>query len=158
MADLNLATNLNASSNAIVSGLFPATTARVNPSPAAASLVSSSLSNYDDDVMSPSVVISSRAQPQNRSKFRPVIVKAPEKKTSTRRPFRYGSSVYFDQLMQETFGPYGSAYGLSSRYVTKIPVDVDILQELCDLRSSLDRPSDIACMYQSLDPTFGRVH
>ena len=46
--------------------------------------------------------------------------------------------------MQKTFGLYGSAYGLSSRYVTKIPVDLDVLHELCDLRSTLDRASDKA--------------
>ena len=65
-------------------------------------------------VMSPTVVIPSRAAlPQNRSTFRPVIAKAVEK--PFRKPFRYSSSVYFDQLMQEAFAPYGSAYGLSSR-------------------------------------------
>ena len=26
----------------------------------------------------------------------------------------------------------GSKYGLSSRFVTKIPVDLDVLHELCD--------------------------
>ena len=53
--------------------------------------------------------------------------------------------------MQETFGPYGSAYyGLSSRYVTKIPVDLDVLHELCDLRSTLDRASDIASINRSI--------
>ncbi len=46
----------------------------------------------------------------------------------------------------ETFGPYGSAYGLGDRYVTKVPVDLDVLQELCDLRSTLDRASDISCI------------
>jgi hypothetical protein len=46
--------------------------------------------------------------------------------------------------MQETFGPYGSKYGLSSRYVTKIPVDLDVLQEFCDLRSTVGKPSDMA--------------
>ena len=141
MADQNLACNLNASSSAIVSGLFP--TPQVNPSPA--SVLSSSLSNFDDDAMSAPVVIPSKAVPpqQSRSTFRPLIAKATEN-TSTRKPFRYGSSVYFDQLIQETFGPYGSAYGLSSRYVTKIPVDLSVLQELCDLRSTVDRASDIA--------------
>ena len=34
--------------------------------------------------------------------------------------------------------------GLSSRYVTKIPVEPDVLQELFDLRSTVDKPSDIA--------------
>ena len=117
---------------------------RTTPPPSPASVVSSSLSNFDDDAMSPTVVIPSRvALPQNRSTFRPVQPLAVEK-PSGRKPFRYGSSVYFDQLMQETFGPYGSKYGLSSRYVTKIPVDLDILQELYDLRSTVGKPSDIA--------------
>ena len=94
--------------------------------------------------MSPTVVIPSRpALPQNRSTFRPVPVTVVEK-PSARKGFRYGSSVYFDQLMQETFGPYGSKYGLSSRYVTKIPVDLDVLQELCDLRGTVGKPSDLA--------------
>jgi len=100
--------------------------------------------------MSPTVVIPSRAAlPQNRSTFRPVLAPA-VKKPCAWKPFRYGSSVYFDQLMQETFSPYygskyGSTYGLSSRCVTKIPVELDVLQELCDLRSStVDKPSDIA--------------
>ena len=94
--------------------------------------------------MSPVVEIPSRvAVPQNRSSFRPVIAKAVDK-PSSRKPFRYGSSVYFDQMIQETFGPYGSAYGLGDRYVTKVPVDLDVLQELCDLRSTLDRASDIS--------------
>ena len=135
LVDHNLATNLTASSTAIVSGLFPAP--RVNPSPV--SIRSSSLSNFDDDAMFPTVVIPSRALPQNRSTFRPVIAKAAAEKTSTRKPFHCGSSVYFDQLMQETFGPYGSAY-------TKIPVDLYVLQELYDLRTSLDQTSDIACI------------
>ena len=140
LAEQNLASNLTRSSSAIVSGLFPAP--RVNPSPA--SVLSSSLSNFDDDAMSPTVVIPSRAAlPQNRSTFRPVLAAAVEKPCA-RKPFRYGFSVYFDQLMQETFGPYGSKYGLSSRYVTKIPVELDVLQELCDLRSTVDKPSDVA--------------
>ena len=136
-----MASNLTASSSAIVSGLF-SPPVRVNPSPA--SVLSSSLSNFDEDIMSPTVVKPSRpALPQNRSTFRPVPVTVIEK-SSARKGFRYGSSAYFDQLMQETFGPYGSKYGLSSRYVTKIPVDLDILQELCDLRSTVGKPSDIA--------------
>ncbi len=49
LADRNSATNLTASSSAIVSDLFPAP--RVNPSPA--SVVSSYLSNFDDDAVSP---------------------------------------------------------------------------------------------------------
>ena len=123
-----------------MSGLFPVP--RVNPSPA--SVLSSSMSNFDEDTMSPTVVIPNRpALPQNRSTFRPVPAPAVEK-PSARKGFRYGSSVYFDQLMQETFGPYGSKYGLSSRYVTKIPVDLDVLQELCDLRSTVGKPSDIS--------------
>ncbi len=112
----------------------------MNPSPA--SILSSSMSNFDEDTMSPTVVIQSRPPlPQNRSTFRPLPVSVVDK-PSARKGFRYGSSVYFDQLMQETFGPYGSKYGLSSRYVTKIPVDLDILQELCDLRSTVGKPSD----------------
>ena len=124
-----MASNLTRSSSAIVSGLFPAP--HVNTSPA--SVLSFSLSNFDDDAMSPTVVIPSRAAlPQNN-------------RNTFRKPFRYDSSVYFDQLMQETFGPpYGSKYGLSSRYVTKIPVEPDVLQELCDLRSTLYKPSDIS--------------
>ena len=137
-----MATNITESSSAIVSRLFPAP--RVNPSPASG--FSSSLSNFEDEAMSPVVEIPSRvAVPQNRSSFRPVIAEAADK-PSSRKPFRYGSSVYFDQMIQETFGPYGSAYGLSDRYVTKIPVDLDVLQELCDLRSTLDRASDISCI------------
>ena len=87
---MNLATNFTASSTAIVYGLFPAT--RVNPSPA--SVVSSSMMSnyYDDDFMSSSVVIPSRALPQNRGTFRPVIAKA-TKKCATRKPFRYGASI-----------------------------------------------------------------
>jgi hypothetical protein len=142
LAEKNLASNLTVSSSAIVSGLFPPPV-RVNPSPA--SILSSSLSNFDEDTISPTVVIPSRpALPQNRSTFRSVSVTVLEKQPSAPKGFRYGSSVYFDQLMQETFGPYGSKYGLSSRYVTKIPVDLDILQELCDLRSTVGKPSDIA--------------
>ena len=91
------------------------------------------------------MIPSKAAPPQSRITFRPLIAKATEN-TSTRKPFRYGSSVYFDQLIQETFGLYGSAYGLSSCYVTKIPVDLSVLQELCDLRSTVDRASDIACI------------
>ena len=136
-----MASNLTVSSSAIVSGLFPPPV-RVNPSPA--SVLSSSLSNFDEDTMSPTVVIPTRpALPQNRITFRSVPVTVFEE-PSARKGFRYGSSVYFDQLMQETFGPYGSKYGLSSRYVTKIPVDLDLLQELCDLRSTVGKPSDIA--------------
>jgi len=94
--------------------------------------------------MLPTVMIPSRpALPQNRSTFRPVPVTVFEQ-PSARKGLWYGSSVYFDQLMQETFGPYGSKYGLSSRYVTKIPVDLDVLQGLCDLRSTVDKPSDVA--------------
>ena len=125
-----------------MSGLFPAP--RVNTSPT--SVLSFSLSNFDDDAMSPTVVIPSRAAlPQNnRNTFRPVLAPAVEKPCA-RKPFRYDSSVYFDQLMQETFGPpYGGKYGLSSRYATKIPVEPDVLQELCDLRSTLYKPSDIS--------------
>ena len=140
LAEKNLASNLTQSSSAIVSGLFPAP--RVNPSPV--SVLSSSLSNFDEDTMSPTVVIPNRAVlPQNRSSFRSVPAPAVEK-PSSRKGFRYGSSVFLDQLKQETFGPYGSKYGLSSRYVTKIPVDLDVLQELCDLRSTVGKPSDIA--------------
>ena len=140
LAEQNLATNLNQSSSAIVSGLFPAT--HVNPSPA--SVLSSSVSNFDEEAMTPPVVISRRpALPQNRSTFRPVQAAVVEKPIA-RKPFKYGSSAYFDQLMQETFGPYGSKYGLSSRYVTKIPVELDVLQELCDLRSTVGKPSDVA--------------
>ncbi len=142
LAEMNLATNLTVSSSTIVSGLFPAP--RVNPSPA--SVLSSSLGNFDDEAMSPVVEIPSRAAvPQNRSSFCPIVPKTIEK-LSTRKPFRFGSSVYFDQMIQETFGPYGSAYGLSDRYVTKIPVDLAVLHELCDLRSTLDRASDISCI------------
>ena len=136
-----MASNLTVSSSAIVSGLFPPPV-RVNPSPA--SVLSSSLSNFEEDTMSPTVMIPSRpALPQNRSTFRPVPVTVFEQ-PSAQKGFRYGSSVYFDQLMQETFGPYGSKYGLSSRYVTKIPVDLDVLQELCDLQSTVGKPSDVA--------------
>ena len=136
-----MATNLTVSSSAIVAGLFPPPV-RVNPSPA--SVLSSSLSNFEEDTMSPTVGIPSRPPlPQNRSTFRPLPVTLLHK-PSARKGFRYGSSVYFDQLMQETFGPYGSKYDLSSRYVTKIPVDLDVLQELCDLRSTVGKPSDIA--------------
>ena len=96
--------------------------------------------------MSPPVAITRQAAPpQSRNTFRPLMAK-PAEIPSTRKPFRYGSSVYFDQLIQETFGPYGSSYGLSSRYETKIPVDLSVLQELCDLRSTVDRASDIACI------------
>ncbi len=141
LAEKNLASNLTVSSAAIVSGLFPPPV-HVHPSPA--SILSSSLSNFDEDTMSPTVGIPSRPPlPQNRSTFHSPPVTVVEK-SSARKGFRYGSSVYFDQLMQETFGPYGSKYGLSSRYVTKIPVDLDILQELCDLRSTVGKPSDKA--------------
>ena len=96
--------------------------------------------------MTPPVVITRQsAPPQSRNTLRPLMLK-PAEIPSSRKPFRYGSSVYFDQLIQETFGPYGSSYGLSSRYVTKIPVDLSVLQELCDLRSTVDRASDIACI------------
>ena len=142
LAEQNLATNITESSSVIVSRLVPAP--RVNPSPA--SVFSSSLSNFEDEAMSPVVEIPSRvAVPQNRSSFRPVVAKAVDK-PSSRKPFRYGFSVYFDQMIQETFGPYGSAYGLSDKYVTKLPVYLDVLQELCDLRSTLDRTSDISCI------------
>jgi hypothetical protein len=93
----------------------------------------------------PVVITRQVAPPQSRNTLRPLMAKAAEI-PSTRKPFRYGSSVYFDQLIQETFGPYGSSYGLSSRYETKIPVDLSVLQELCDLRSTVDRASDIACI------------
>ena len=96
--------------------------------------------------MTPPVVITRQsAPPQSRNTLRPLMPK-PAEIPSSRKPFRYGSSVYFDQLIQETFGPYGSSYGFSSRYVTKIPVDLSVLQELCDLRSTVDRASDIACI------------
>ncbi len=141
LTEKNLASNLTVSASAIVSGSFPPPVL-VNPS--SASIQSSSLSNFDEDTMSPTVVIPSRPPlPQNRSTFRPLPLTVVEK-PSARKGFRYGSSVYFDQLMQETFGPYGSKYGLSSRYITKIPVDVDILQELCDLRSTVGKPSELA--------------
>ena len=57
LAEQNLATNITESSSVIVSRLVPAP--RVNPSPA--SVLSSSLSNFDDEAMSPTVVIQSIA-------------------------------------------------------------------------------------------------
>ena len=142
LADQNMAKSLTASSNSIVAGLFPPL--RANPSPA--SVVSSALNIDDEDVMSPVVEIPIRVLPQNRDTYRPPTAKPTISKRLDREPLRYGSRSYFDQLMQETFGPYGHAHALSSRYVTKIPVDHDILQEVSDLRSSVQKADDIACI------------
>jgi len=142
LAEQNLATNPTTSSNSIVAGLFPALRPN-NPSPA--SVVSSAFTKDDDEVMSPAVAIPVRVRPQSRDTFRPPSAK-PIVKHATRTPFRYGSRYQFDQLMQETFGEYGQSNGLSSRYITKIPVDHGILEELSTIRRSLQKGDDTACL------------
>ena len=150
LADQNLATNLTASSSAIVSDLFPAPRA-CQPFSSISCIVLFEQYWWRYCV---SHKIEVHLWFQAKLLFylkREVhfVHSSPSKaaeKTPTRKPFRYGSTVYFDQIIQETFCPYGSAYGLSSRYVTKIPVELIVLQELCDLRISLDRASDIACI------------
>ena len=93
--------------------------------------------------MSPPVVITRQAvPPQSRNTLRPLIMAKAAEIPSTRKPFRYGSISLFKKRSTN----YGSSYGLSSRYETKIPVDLSVLQELCDLRSTVDRASDIACI------------